>query len=123
MQHETYDESEVFHAQIKPLLDEVHRICCEHQIGMVSHVQYIQRDAAMDPDETMEAGICSMITLHGEERTVPAMVAAAACIQKPALAFAALVKAGLTQTGTRDNDEDAKDAAAVGDLLKRASEA
>lgn len=100
---ETYDCSDVFNTQMKPLLDQLQKIAIDNKINFVGIVQYLQRNGANK--DTMEAGISKTVALHGPARCVLSVAAAAACTDNPKGALTALMLCTMVEGGSRPDDK------------------
>lgn len=100
---ENYDHSDVFHTQMKPLLEQLHKIALDNHVDFVGLVQYMQSDAGAS--DTFEAGISKTVALHGPNHCLPSMAAAACCTDDSKAAMLCLMMSAAMGNGSRPDDK------------------
>lgn len=99
----SYDKSDIFHAEMKPLIDKLQAIAIEHKIGFVCLAQYM----IDDQKDSVAFGMAKTIALHGKELTNPALVTAATAVDNPKAALAACMLSIALDGGTQpDNRQE-----------------
>lgn len=95
-----YDKTDLFNAEMKPLIDKLFAIAKEHEIGFVSICQYMSNPTT----DGTEFGIAQTTCLHGPEMTSPALVVASSALQNPKAALACALLLIAQDGGQRPDD-------------------
>lgn len=107
MKSQEYNETEVFMAEIYPLLEKAHGLCDKHKLPFVCFAQYGMDEDDADSD-LARALISAMVNIPGPERTAPTLMAISQATNQPVQAALMMLHAAMGHKGTIDQDEDAR---------------
>lgn len=107
MKTQEYNETEVFMAEIYPLLEKAHGLCSKYKLPFVCFAQY-----GMDEDDAdnslSRASISAMVNIPGSERTAPTLMAISQAMNSPVQAALMMLHAAMGHKGVIDQAEDAR---------------